>query len=508
MKLDVSSIDLSHFEGDLLAIPVFADKLDEAPLKDVDTALNGRLTKLAELESFEGKSEQLLVYNPDGKLGSGRVALVGLGGRSEFAPADARMLGLAAFRAGRKCKAKKIGIALPRVPRGRQDAVVEAIAKGVVLGGYSFDVYKKDAKPGVVEDVVVVSKDLAGARRRSARALLDSGRSVGQAVNRARDLVNGPAQDVTPEHLAGVAKGIAKEHGLKIKVRKRGECEKLGMGLYLAVAQGAEREPCFIHMTYEPPRGRVVRTVGLVGKGVTFDSGGLSLKPAKAMEDMKCDMAGAAAVISAMAAIAEAKPPVRVHAVCAATENMPSGSAYRPGDVFKGMNGTSVEVLNTDAEGRLTLADAIHFIDKQEVDEIIELSTLTGACIVALGKYTVGAMSKDDALVKRVLGAADTAGEDLWRLPLVPRIAKELKSEVADYKNIGGGYGGAISAGHFLVPFAGETPFLHLDIAGPAFSDGPWGVHPKGGTGVGVQTLVEYVTRTVPSVFGKGKKKK
>ncbi len=506
MKLDVSSTDLSHFEGDLLAIPVYAGKLDEAPFKDVDDALNGRLTKLADLESFEGKSEQLLIYNPDGKLGAGRVALIGIGERSEFSPADARMISVAAVRAGQKCKAKMIGIAMPRTPRSRQDAVVECLAKGAALGAYSFDTYKKDAKTNSLEEVVVVSKDLAGARRRGAKALLESGSRAGAAVNRARDLVNGPAIDVTPEHIAGVAKEIAKEHGLKIKVRKRAECEKLGMGLYLAVAQGAEREPCFIHMTYEP-RGRIVRTVGLVGKGVTFDSGGLSLKPAKAMEEMKCDMAGGAAVISAMAAIAAAKPPVRVHAVCAATENMPSGAAYRPGDVFKGMNGRSVEVLNTDAEGRLTLADAIHFIDKQEVDEIIELSTLTGACIVALGKYTVGAMSENDALVKRVLSAAGTAGEDLWRLPLVPRIAKELKSEVADCKNIGGGYGGAISAGHFLVPFARDTPFLHLDIAGPAFSDGPWGVHPKGGTGVGVQTLVEYVTRTVPATFGKGKKR-
>jgi len=505
MKFEVAATPLSRFEGDLLAIPVFEGKLDEAPFQEVDSALNGRLTKLADTESFEGKSEQTLIYNPDGKLGAGRIVLVGMGPRADFLPADGRLIGAAAARAARASKAVQLGVALPRVAKAVQDAVVEAIANGVMLGAYAFNSYKAENKPMALDAVVVLGKELGGARRRAAGASAERGQRVGEAVNRARDLVNGPANDVTPEYLAQVAKEIAGEHGLKVKIRNRAECEKLGMGLYLAVAQGASREPRFIHLQYEPPGGKALRTVGLVGKGITFDSGGLSIKPAKSMEEMKCDMAGGAAVISAMAAIAREKPPVRVHAVCAATENMPSGEAYRPGDIFKGMSGRTVEVLNTDAEGRLTLADAIYFISKEGVDEIIELSTLTGACIVALGKYTVGAMSEHGDLVKRFLSAAATAGEDMWQMPLVPRIAKELKSDVADCKNIGGGWGGAISAGHFLLPFAGETPFLHLDIAGPAFGDAPWGVHPKGGTGVGVQTLVEYVTRTVPAKYGKRK---
>ncbi len=503
MNFDVASTDLSRFEGDLLAIPVFEGKLDDVPFRDVDEALNKRLTKLAEIESFEGKGEQTLTYNPDGKLGAARIVLIGIGKPGDFSPPDARLIGVAAARAAKACKAKTVGVALPKVAKGRLDAVLEAIGCGVVLGFYSFDKYKKDAKPLSVESITVLGKEIGGPRKRGAKARLEWGTSIAAAVNRARDLVNGPANEVTPEYLAEVAKAIGKEGGIKVKVRNRAECEKLGMGLYLAVARGATHEPRFIHLQYEPPNGRAVRTVGLIGKGITFDSGGLSLKPAKSMEEMKCDMAGGAAVMSAMAVIAAAKPPVRVHAVCAATENMPSGDAYRPGDVIQGMSGRTVEVLNTDAEGRLTLADAIHYIVKEGVDEIIELSTLTGACIVALGKFTVGAMSQNDDLIKRVLGAATVAGEDLWRLPLVPRIGKELKSEVADCKNIGGAWGGAISAGHFLLPFAGDTPFVHLDIAGPAFSDGPWGVHPKGGTGVGVQTLVEYVTRTVPEKFGK-----
>lgn len=506
MKFDLSAADVARFEGDLLAVPVFEGKLSDSPFRDVNDALNGRLTRLADIESFEGKSEQTLTYNPDGKLGAGRIVLIGMGPRADFKAPDGQLIGAAAARAARACKAKKLGIAMPKVGKGGIDAVVEAIAAGVVLGVYSYDSHKSEAKPPVLEEIFVLGgKEVSGPRRRPLATRLERGAMVAAEVNRARDLVNGPANEVTPEYLAAVARDIAKAHGLKVKVRNRAECEKLGMGLYLAVAQGATREPRFIHLQYEPPAGRAVRTVGLVGKGITFDSGGLSIKPAKSMEEMKCDMAGGAAVISAMAAIARLKPPVRVHAVCAATENMPSGDAYRPGDIIKGMSGRTVEVLNTDAEGRLTLADAMHFVIGEGVDEIIELSTLTGACIVALGKYTVGAMSKNDDLLKRVLSAAAAVGEDLWQLPLVPRIAKELKSEVADCKNIGGAWAGAISAGHFLVPFAGETPFLHLDIAGPAFGDSAWGVHPKGGTGVCVQTLVEYVTRTVPERFGKKK---
>lgn len=506
MKFDLSATDAARFETDLLAVPVFAGKLTEAPFRDVDAALNGRLTRLAEIESFEGKSEQTLTYNPDGKLPAARVVLIGCGDRAAFKTSDAQIIGAAAARAARACKAKKLAVAMPKMARTAVDAVVEALAAGVVLGIYSYDAHKSETKPAVLAETVVLGgKDVAGPRRRPLLSRLERGALVASAVNRARDLVNGPANEVTPEHLAAVAREIAKDGGLKVKVRNRAECEKLGMGLYLAVAQGASREPRFIHMQYEPPAGRAVRTVGLIGKGITFDSGGLSLKPAKSMEEMKCDMAGGAAVISAMAAIAALKPPVRVHAVCAATENMPSGDAYRPGDIFKGMSGRTVEILNTDAEGRLTLADAIHFVVKEGVDEIIELSTLTGACIVALGKYTVGAMSKQEDLVRRFIAAAAAAGEDMWQLPLVPRIERELKSDVADCKNIGGAWAGAISAGHFLVPFAGETPFLHLDIAGPAFGDSAWGIHPKGGTGIGVQALVEYVTRTVPEKFGKKK---
>jgi leucyl aminopeptidase len=236
-----------------------------------------------------------------------------------------------------------------------------------------------------------------------------------------------------------------------------------------------------------------------VGKGITFDSGGLSLKNPKQMEDMKTDMAGGAAVLACMGAIARLRPPIRVHAICAATENMPSGEAYRPGDVFRSLSGRSVEVLNTDAEGRLTLADALGFALRQKPDEIVELSTLTGACMVALGRYTAGLMSRDDALADRLLDAAREAGEDIWRLPLVARLSEDLRSEVADCKNIGSGYGGAITAGHFLVPFAGDVPFAHCDIAGPASAERAWGVHPKGATGMGVMTLVEYLTRTLPA---------
>ena len=381
-----------------------------------------------------------------------------------------------------------------------RERVFEAIGCGFELGAYKYDAHMDSAKEFPVTElrVALPPRDPAAKDGTAARAAVGRGGTVGRSVNRARDLVNGPPNQVTPTYLADTAKALAKEiDGLDLKVLSRRQCESRKMGLYLAVAQGSEEDPKFIHLTYTPPKGtRAKRTIALVGKGVTFDSGGLSLKSAKHMEDMKTDMAGGAVVISAMEAIARLQPNVKVHAVCAATENMPSGTAYRPGDIFAGASGRTVEVLNTDAEGRLTLADAIHYIGGHKVDEIIELSTLTGACVVALGSYTAGLMSHDDDLAARVLAAAGDAGEHFWRLPLVPRIADDLKSEIADCKNIGGSWGGAISAGHFLVPFAGDTPFVHCDIAGPSSAEKPWGVHPRGATGVAVMTLVEYVTRT------------
>jgi leucyl aminopeptidase len=290
-----------------------------------------------------------------------------------------------------------------------------------------------------------------------------------------------------------VATEIAREQRLGVEVLDRAECRKLGMGAFLGVAAGSEQAPKFIHLTYTPT-GRRRKRVAVIGKGITFDSGGLDLKPADGMLRMKNDMSGAAAVLGIMRALPRLKPPVEVHGLIAATENMPSGSAVRPGDVLRAMNGTTIEIGNTDAEGRLTLADAMSYaVARVEPDEMIDMATLTGACVVALGPLCSGLFANDQALADRLLAAAETAGERLWQLPLIDEYRDGLKSDVADINNVGPRGGGAITAGLFLKEFAGKTPWVHLDIAGPAFTEKDLPLAPKGATGFAVRTVLTYL---------------
>jgi leucyl aminopeptidase len=299
---------------------------------------------------------------------------------------------------------------------------------------------------------------------------------------------------ITPQKLADHAKNISKSHQLKIKLLNKAACKKQNMNLFLAVGAGSTTNPpVFIHLSYLPKGKPSKRKVFLVGKGVTFDSGGLSLKPGAGMMEMKMDMAGSAAVLSTMESVAKLKPNFEVHAIVAATENMPDGDACRPGDIIVGKDGTSVEILNTDAEGRLTLADAITYSKEQGATEIIDLATLTGACIVALGPDTAGLYSDHSDLSEGLLQAAKNTHESLWQMPLTKAYNKMLKSPVADLKNIGGSGGGSITAALFLQHFSGDTTWAHLDIAGPAYSSSDEGVLTKGGTGYGVQTLIEYI---------------
>jgi leucyl aminopeptidase len=291
-----------------------------------------------------------------------------------------------------------------------------------------------------------------------------------------------------------VATQVAREGKLKLRIYDRDACRKLGMGAFLGVAAGSEQPPKFIHLTYAP-RSRARKRVAVVGKGITFDAGGLDLKSAEGMLRMKDDMSGAAAVLGIMHALPRLRPTVEVHGLIAAAENMPSGSAIRPGDVLRAMNGTTIEVGNTDAEGRLTLADALCYANRQvKPDEIIDMATLTGACVVALGPLCAGLFTNEKSLGDRLLAAAEEAGERLWPLPLIEDYREFLKSDIADLNNVGPRGGGAITAGLFLKEFAGSTPWAHLDIAGPAFSEKDLPLAPKGGTGVAVRTLLSYLT--------------
>jgi leucyl aminopeptidase len=490
----------THFGGppadaqaDLLAVPVFSDKLNEsAPIVALDERMGGVLRPILDEESFKGKPQQSALLHTQGKLPAKRVLFIGLGAEKDMNPGDLRHAGARAARAARSVGAKTVAVVVP-APFGDERAL-QFLVEGVLLGRYRFDRYLtgEDArKPDTLEHAIVVG---GGTSEAAFARVVRRGEIVAAAVSRARDWVNEPAGALTPRRLAAEAESLAQAHGIQTKVLGPAECRELGMGMYLAVAQGSDEEPRFIHLTYKP-KTPAKRRVCIIGKGVTFDSGGLSLKPSNAMEDMKIDMAGAAAVLSSVIALAELESPVEVHAIAACTENMPSGKAYKLGDVLRSMAGKTVEINNTDAEGRLTLGDALTYALKLEPDEVFDFATLTGACVVALGPHFAGVMGNDAALSERWLAAAKAAGEEMWPLPLPERLKEMLKSDVADMKNTGERYGGALTAGLFLKEFAGSTPWVHVDIAGPASSDKEYGAFPKGGTGFAVATLLEYLGR-------------
>ena len=381
-------------------------------------------------------------------------------------------------------------------PRAAAPASLAAAAEGAWLGVYRFDRYlttdDRQRAPSLASLTLCPPSPISP---EAAAAELARARITARAVARARDLVNEPAGVLTPTRLATVATEWAEQAGLSVEVLDRAACAELGMGLYLAVAQGSQEEPRFIHLAWKPPGAR--RRLVLVGKGVTFDSGGLSLKTNEGMLDMKTDMAGAAAVLAATIAAGEEKLPVEVHALAACTENMPSGNSYKLGDVLRSLNGKTVEINNTDAEGRLTLADAMTFGLRLGPDALLDFATLTGACMVALGPHIAGLMSNDDALAEAFLSAAQQAGEEMWRLPLPPRLGEQLKSEIADLKNTGERWGGALTAGLFLKEFAGDVPWAHVDIAGPSSANKEQGHVAKGGTGFAVASILNYLRRSV-----------
>jgi len=465
-------------------------------------ALGGALTETAKAESFEGKPQQVLTFFTGGDIPARRVVVVGAGPRAEFSLASMRdVTALVAAAAGR-VSASQVGFVVPQI--GRDPTHVTQLAvEGAVLGTYKFTKYLStdDARKPSSIKVFGLYGDAKGkkgtpAQTKQVKGAIERGEVIAAAICKARDLINEPAAAMTPEQMAAEATAIADKHKtLSVKVLGPGECDELGMGMFLAVGRGSDAEPRLIHLVYKPSK-KAKRKVALIGKGITFDSGGYSLKPSQAMEDMKVDMSGAAAVIAAMDAIASLGSEVEVHAIAACCENLISGRAYKLGDVLRSMDGTTVEINNTDAEGRLTLGDAITYArTKIQPDEIYDFATLTGACMVALGPYTAGVLSDDDRMVKGLLDSAERAGEDMWRLPLNGRLREQLKSNVADMRNTGDRYGGAITAGLFLKTFAKDTPWVHVDIAGPASLTSPRPSQPRGGTGFGVATIVEHLTK-------------
>ncbi len=490
MKLAFYARSLSDADGDVLVVGHYAGEKRLGPsLVALDRRLKGLLSEVLRSERFEGKPEQIAYVHTAGRLPAKRVLVVGLGKPKDLDAERVRRASAAALRRSRDLGAKIVSTAL--LGDGLSPKVrAQALAEGALLGTYAFDRYKREKDDKAVGELRVVDP-----QRRIEREIRDGlalGKIFAAAACFARDLVNEPPNQVTPAYLAKVAREIARGGRLRLKVLERADCQKMAMGAYLGVAQGSEEPPKFIHLTFRP-RGRARRRIAIVGKGITFDSGGLDLKPADAMLRMKDDMSGAAAVLAIMKVLPALALPLEVHAIIAATENMPSGAAQRPGDIVRAMNGTTIEIGNTDAEGRLTLADALGYAVKRvKPQEIIDLATLTSAIVVALGNLCSGVMWNDKPLADRVLAAAEAAGERMWPLPLIDEYKELLKSDVADLNNVGPRGGGALTAGLFLRDFAGSTPWVHLDIAGTAFSEKDLPLGPKGGTGVGVRTLLTY----------------
>ena len=423
-------------------------------------------------DKFEGKFGKTYLLPTYGKQAARKILVLGLGKKEELNTDKFRIAVYKAVKKAMQMEAKKIAFEFT----GIDFNWAEQFVYGSYMADYSFDKYKtkKDKK---VEEIYVNCDE----------TLLRRAEIVAAGMKLTRDLANEPAQFATPSKLAEIALGL----GLDTKVYEKEDCEKMGMGAYLAVAKGSSQPPKFIHMKYTCPNPR--KKIAIIGKGITFDSGGLDIKPPSSMLTMRDDMSGAACVLGIMSKINELKPDVEVHGIIAACENMPGCSAYKPGDILTAKNGKTIEVDNTDAEGRLTLADALCFACEQGVDEVIDIATLTGACMVALGNVAAGIVGNDCDMVHNVINAAKEVGERYWELPMYEEYKESLKSEVADMQNTGSRWGGASTAGLFLKEFVKDAKWAHIDIAGVAFMDKPMNEFIKGATGAGVRALINYI---------------
>ncbi|MEO0686424.1 MAG: leucyl aminopeptidase, partial [Cyanobacteria bacterium J06649_11] len=435
-------------------------------LAALDKKLAGSLKELIEDEEFKGKSNSTAFTRLSSGNSIRKVILVGLGKADSFNAESLRRAAASAGKLAKKLHCKTLGINLP-VWKDNTAQTAQAVAEGIQLALYQDNRFKSEPEEKVSQ---VESVDLLGLS--GEEAAVNRANQIASGVMLARELVAAPANELTPVTMAEIAQSIASEHGLEIEILEKAECEKLGMGAFLGVAQASDLPPKFIHLTYKP-QGTPKRKLAIVGKGLTFDSGGLNIKGAgSGIETMKMDMGGAAATLGAAKAIAQLKPDAEVHFISAATENMISGHAMHPGDILKASNGKTIEVNNTDAEGRLTLADALVFADKLGVEAIVDLATLTGACIVALGNDIAGLFTPSDQLASELQKASESAGEKFWRMPMEDKYFEGLKSGIADMKNTGPRAGGSITASLFLMQFVKDTPaWAHLDVAGPVWTD-------------------------------------
>ena len=459
----------------------------------VDKAMGGAISALIADGEIKGKRGELTLIHTLGSIAPKRVLVAGLGKADSFTLDGVRSV---AAETARHLNAIGVESAATIVHgagiAGLDDhASAQALAEGVVMGLYRFDKYKSNAGDSSLSEVTVVEFDQS--KVETLRQGAEAGRVIGGAVNFCRDMANEPANNMTPSEMAERALEVAQGHGVELEVKERPWMAEMGMGALLGVAQGSEEPPKFIIMRYSGDPGNEKNNIGLLGKGITFDSGGLDIKNAAGMSTMKGDMAGGASVIGAMQAIAQLKPKVNVTAIVPATENMPSGTAQRPGDVVRAMNGKTIEIDNTDAEGRLVLADAMSYARSVGLSRLVDVATLTGAMSVALGDQCMGAFGNDDEFTQKVVDAGNAVGERAWPLPMFDEYKSQYSSDIADIKNTGGRGAGSITGALIIGEFNDGAPWVHLDIAGTARARSSKGATVKGATGVPVRTLVQLV---------------
>jgi len=496
MKISAVSGKAAEIKANALVLGLFEEEVKlRGAAESFDRAAGGVISEVLRKSEFSGKLNEITCLSPKKEIGVSRIVLAGLGKRAEYNLDKARQ---AIGKASMFCRERGLSdlaawadafvdtsIAL--------DELGVALAEGAILALYRFSKYKtedEDQRKEISRLRILTEND---GQRPALRESVSYAELTAQAANRARDLVNAPSNEITPAALADHARKLARDRGLKCQVMGPEELKRRSMNGILGVGKGSANTPRFIILEYAPGK-RTGAPIVLVGKGITFDSGGISIKPAQNMEEMKGDMAGAAAVLCALDVVSQLKLPLRVVGLMPAAENMPSGTSCKPGDILRMASGKTVEILSTDAEGRLLLADALHYASKYKPEAVIDVATLTGACVIALGEYASGLLGNDQALIEKIKRAAEVTWERVWQLPLWDDYAEPLKSEVADTTNTGGRPGQTIVASKFLQKFIGEYPWAHLDIAGTSFLEKERPYNPKGATGVGVRLLSRLLT--------------
>ncbi len=495
MQIEVQRKDASAAGGDAVVIPLTRSDAPPRALGALDDAIGGWLARVWSAGDFSGKTGEVISF-PVAGIAAKRVVLIGLGDEKNASAESLRAAAGRAAKALARAKAKQASLVVPALRRVKPEEAAQALAEGALLGAYRFDKYKSDDdRPAALEKLALLAPDARqlAALRRGAKL----GQVLAESANFARDLSNEPGTTCTPEHLAAEARKLGRAHGLKVTVFAEKELEREKMAGILTVGRGSAHPPRLIVIEHgasaKPARKRP--RLALVGKGITFDSGGVSIKPAASMDEMKHDMSGGAAVLGALRAAALLDLPCHVIGIIAAAQNMPDGNAYVPGDIIRSAQGKTIEVLNTDAEGRIVLSDALHHATSFKPDAIIDLATLTGACLVALGEVACAVLGNNEKLIGKVRAAADATHERAWPLPLWEEHKTAIKGTVGDIVNTGGRNGGVSTAAAFLSHFVGETPWAHLDIAGTAWATKESPYHVKGATGFGVRLLIELLRR-------------